>query len=303
MFNLNKCSTAIAAAMVGTIRTGDDASRFAQRAMAEGFNNISDLIAFDAVKQAVAIRAAIYAVDPLHNATSPAALDVPKVEPVTVTSTTLEDDEVLPFAPLDAPAPPAAEQAAITSTNTTSDTAGTVAVDSEGLPWDGRIHSSNKKKLSKDNTWQLRRGIDPATVEQVKGELRQVMAIPKIDASTATAPVSTTSTDTPPSAPSVPAPETQGLHPDANAFSVATVNTLTAAGNSVPTAPATTPQTGVSSKPYAEYKLPDLMRGITSKMITPDVVQSVVAQFGVPSVPALATRPDLIPLVAEALAL
>lgn len=223
-----------------------------------------------------------------------------------MTASAVAEDEALPFTPLDAPAPPVAGLVDTTSTNTTTVNAGSVDVDSEGLPWDGRIHSSNKKKITKDDTWQLRRGIDSAVVEQVKAELRQVMAIPKHDATSATAPASQDTqavTGTAPTVPPVPAPETQGLHPDANAFSVATVNTLTAAGNSVPPVPATTPQTGASSKPYAEYKLPDLMRGITSKMITPDVVQSVVSQFGVPSVPALATRPDLIPLVAEALAL
>ena len=114
------------------------------------------------------------------------------------------------------------------------------------------------------------------------------MAIPKIDVPSAEV------TTAPP-----PPVETQGLHPESNAFSTATVE----AGNTVPPAAAGTPQTGASSKPYTEYKLPDLMRGITSKMIQPADVAAVVAQFGVPSVPALATRPDLIPLVAEALQL
>lgn len=335
MFNVNKCASAIAAAMVGTIRTGDDASRFSQRAMAEGFTNISDLIAADAVKQALAIREAINKADPLINQTSyvvPAAKTAEEVfneGPKIIADTSFFKegfDEVEGFAvlrlpaevafadsPLTAPAPPVPELAATTSTNTTMGYAGNVDVDSEGLPWDGRIHSSNKKKLAKDDTWQLRRGIDAAIVEQVKAELRQVMAIPKIDASFATAPAEASSpansgypavnaTEPVTTAPPPPV-ETQGLHPESNAFSTATVNKLVEAGNTVPPAAAGTPQTGASSKPYSEYKLPDLMRGITSKMIQPADVAAVVAQFGVPSVPALATRPDLIPLVAEALQL
>lgn len=300
MFNLNKSATAIAAAMVGTIKTGDDASRFAQRALAEGHTSISDLIAADAVKQAVAIRAAIDKADPMHNchtgvlkSVAPGEITVqmaPAPQPITMTGEPVAEDEALPFTPLDAPAPPVAGLADTTSTNTTTVNAGSVDVDSEGLPWDGRIHSSNKKKITKDDTWQLRRGIDSAVVEQVKAELRQVMAIPKHDAQIAT------ETATPSTVPPAPPAETQGLHPE-------TVNKLVEAGNTVPTAEAGTPQTGASSKPYSEYKLPDLMRGITSKMIQPEVVQSVVAQFGVPSVPALATRQDLIPLVAEALEL
>ena len=311
MFNLNKSATAIAAAMVGTIKTGDDASRFAQRALAEGHTSISDLIAADAVKQAVAIRAAIDKADPMHNShtatlksVAPGEITVqmtPAPQPITLTASTADEDEALPFTPLDAPAPPVAGLADTTSTNTTTVNAGSVDVDSEGLPWDGRIHSSNKKKITKDDTWQLRRGIDSAVVEQVKAELRQVMAIPKHDAGAQTAPP--TAVDLSPSAVPAPPAETQGLHPETSAFSTATVNKLVEAGNTVPTAAAGTPQTGASSKPYSEYKLPDLMRGITSKMIQPEVVQSVVAQFGVPSVPALATRQDLIPLVAEALEL
>lgn len=330
MFNLNKSATAIAAAMVGTIKTGDDASRFAQRALAEGHTSISDLIAADAVKQAVAIRAAIDKADPMHNMHTfvikganvggsdplqphsekgPEPKEDNPLQPVIdAIWPKPSEDEALPFTPLDAPAPPVAGLVDTTSTNTTTVNAGSVDVDSEGLPWDGRIHSSNKKKITKDNTWQLRRGIDAAVVEQVKAELRQVMAIPKHDASSVTAPAeasSPVSSGSPVQPVAVPAPpaETQGLHPETNAFSTATVNKLVEAGNTVPTAAAGTPQTGASSKPYSEYKLPDLMRGITSKMIQPDVVQSVVAQFGVPSVPALATRQDLIPLVAEALEL
>ena len=312
MFNLNKSATAIAAAMVGTIKTGDDASRFAQRALAEGHTSISDLIAADAVKQAVAIRAAIDKADPMHNchtavlkSVAPGEITVQMTsapQPIPMTGAPVAEDEALPFTPLDAPAPPVAEPVDTTSTNTTTVTAGSVDVDSEGLPWDGRIHSSNKKKITKDDTWQLRRGIDSAVVEQVKAELRQVMAIPNVSGITIVS--QGTITEVSESlVPPAPPTETQGLHPETNAFSTATVNKLVEAGNTVPTAAAGTPQTGASSKPYSEYKLPDLMRGITSKMIQPDVVQSVVAKFGVPSVPALATRQDLIPLVAEALEL
>ena len=308
MFNLNKSATAIAAAMVGTIKTGDDASRFAQRALAEGHTNISDLIAADAVKQAVAIRAAIDKADPMHNrhtgvlkSVAPEEITVqmtPAPQPITMTGAPVAEDEALPFTPLDAPAPPVAGLADTTSTSTTTVNAGSVDVDSEGLPWDGRIHSSNKKKITKDDTWQLRRGIDSAVVEQVKAELRQVMAIPKHDAQIAGGTVSLPMTEvpSPDGAPVPPAPpaETQGLHPEA--------------GNTVQTAAAGTPQTGASSKPYSEYKLPDLMIALTGKRVTVDQVMQAAnmllegdATF--PSLPSIAARQDLIPLIAEALQL
>lgn len=284
MFNLNKCATAIAAAMVGTIRTGDDASRFSQRAIAEGFTNISDLIASDAVKQAIAIRSAIEAADPLANAavlTIQKTKSVVKADPLPLKDIEVLDEfksEALPFTPL-TPAPPAPEPESTASTSTTSETASNVEVDAEGLPWDGRIHSSNKKRIARGDTWQLRRNIDPELVEQVKAELRQVMAIPKQPAPIA-AGMDSLPIETAPSS---------GIVPPAPAET----------GNIVPPAAAVTPPAGA----YSDYKLADLMRGITSKGIKPETVAEVVAQFGVPSVPALATRADLIPLVAEALAL
>ena len=289
MFDLNKCATAIATAMVGTIRSGDDANRFSQRAVAEGFSNISDLIASDAAKQAVAIRNAVAKLDGIN-----VAVKVPApAQEVTITA-----------APLDAPAPPAAEVESTTSTSTTLEIAGTVDLDSEGLPWDGRIHSSSKKKLASNGKWQLRRNIDPNVVSQVEAELRQVMAIPVPSATAEAVGLSPLNTGEAATIAPPPPVETQGLHPDSNAFSVGTVNTLTAAGNAVPPVGVSAPAASAgSSKPYAEYNLADLMRGITAKRILPADVTAVVAQFGVPSVPALAAKPDLIPMVAEALAL
>lgn len=49
-----------------------------------------------------------------------------------------------------------------------------VEVDSAGLPWDRRIHSSAKSKI-KDGTWKKLRGVDDALVAQVEAELRQSM--------------------------------------------------------------------------------------------------------------------------------
>lgn len=59
MFDLKKSTVAISAAMVATIRSGDDANRFAQRATAEGFQTISQLIAHDALKQSLAIESVL----------------------------------------------------------------------------------------------------------------------------------------------------------------------------------------------------------------------------------------------------
>lgn len=54
-------------------------------------------------------------------------------------------------------------------------TDGAVEVDKNGLPWDARIHSDAKEKLSAKGYWKKRRGVDDATVQAVEAELRQLM--------------------------------------------------------------------------------------------------------------------------------
>jgi hypothetical protein len=50
-----------------------------------------------------------------------------------------------------------------------------VDTDSTGLPWDGRIHSSNHKKTAA-GAWAKRKNVDAATVTTVEAELRARMA-------------------------------------------------------------------------------------------------------------------------------
>lgn len=50
-------------------------------------------------------------------------------------------------------------------------------VDIQGMPWDGRIHSSSKEKIA-DGSWRKRRNTPPETVAQVEAELRATMAAP-----------------------------------------------------------------------------------------------------------------------------
>lgn len=50
-------------------------------------------------------------------------------------------------------------------------------VDAGGLPWDARIHSSNKKKSAK-GVWVRRRGVDENTFNHVKNEILQQLSVP-----------------------------------------------------------------------------------------------------------------------------
>jgi hypothetical protein len=52
-----------------------------------------------------------------------------------------------------------------------------VEIDSEGLPWDVRIHVGSRAKIAK-GTWRVKPRTDPAYLEEVKAELRSVMAAP-----------------------------------------------------------------------------------------------------------------------------
>jgi len=52
-----------------------------------------------------------------------------------------------------------------------------VPLDSEGLPWDARIHASTKTKIA-NGSWKLIRGCDPAKIAEVKAELQALMNVP-----------------------------------------------------------------------------------------------------------------------------
>lgn len=67
-----------------------------------------------------------------------------------------------PIAPL-APLTPAEEEPSAEDV--------TGQVDAQGLPWDARIHSSNKKRKA-DGTWNKRRGVQEMEILRVEAELR-----------------------------------------------------------------------------------------------------------------------------------
>lgn len=54
-------------------------------------------------------------------------------------------------------------------------------VDSRGLPWDARIHSSNREK-GKDGVWRRRRGVSEEVEKQVEAELMGSAAPKKVPA-------------------------------------------------------------------------------------------------------------------------
>lgn len=68
----------------------------------------------------------------------------------------------------------AAQQSGATTTTTTTAANG-VQLDKAGLPWDERIHSSNKKLTGK-GTWWGRKNLDAGFIASVEAELRAALA-------------------------------------------------------------------------------------------------------------------------------
>ena len=168
-----------------------------------------------------------------------------------------------------------------------------VLLDSEGLPWDKRIHASTRTKRVGDDTWKLMKGVDKALVEQVKAELRATMA--------ANGPL----TPAQPAAPTVP------QHP---AFAEPTNYSGAQSGGYVPAppmppvtvvpappAPPAPPVTVVPTVPGAPTTFSDFVTYATNKIVgkqfSRDQLQAACADQGITSMPMLENRPDLIPAI------
>jgi hypothetical protein len=52
-----------------------------------------------------------------------------------------------------------------------------VELDSDGYPWDHRIHSSTKSKIS-NGTWKTKRGVETTTIDAVRAEFDRAASIP-----------------------------------------------------------------------------------------------------------------------------
>lgn len=181
--------------------------------------------------------------------------------------------------------PPPANTAPITTTPGVASSVAGVDLDAKGLPWDNRIHAGTKRKNA-DGSWTAKRGVDPALVAQVEAELRQVMgaapaaplapaaAFPVQPAAPVTTPTAGPASSAvavpapPPAAPVVqPPPAPLGEVPaDARAQFVALVGRASAA--------------------------------IQGQKVTQAEVNQCCADAGVPALPLLANRLDLVAQVA-----
>lgn len=184
--------------------------------------------------------------------------------------------------PVVAPAPTAAQAAFAPTTLAVpavpTPVATGIEVDKNGLPWDGRIHSSARSKIA-DGTWKMRRGVEDEFVKGIENELRQTMGVPPV--------------------PMAPSPLTP---PPATVFSA-------------PAAPIPAPPVASIAPPpvvapvevATQLTFPKLMQRITAafaaKTMDQAMIHEAVQAAGLPSLPMLASRPDLVQTVADKLGL
>jgi len=166
-----------------------------------------------------------------------------------------------------------------------------VQLDSQGLPWDARIHAASKTTLKKTGEWKRKRGIDPTYAMEVEAELRAAMSAPE-------APAAPMPQQGPPPtpAPEAPAAPVQRVTSDGSVWGE---DALLAAGYS---------QEQIAALPVAEPEpsittFAELVTSITTSKIAQPAIMAALTKAGVESLPALAHREDLIPSVAADLGL
>ena len=141
-----------------------------------------------------------------------------------------------------------------------------VELDSEGYPWDHRIHASTKTKIA-DGSWKVKRGIDTTLIDQVRAEFDRAASVPAgmvppIPQAAAVEPVPSQPAPTPtPPVVIAPAP----------------------AGTEKPTNPAILFTTTL--KLYAE--------AVAAGKIAEGSGEAWAKQVGLPSLASLVARPDL----------
>jgi len=200
-----------------------------------------------------------------------------------------------------APPPPANTAPITTTPGVASSAAGAssagVELDKHGLPWDGRIHAESKGKLT-DGSWRKKRQVDPALVAQVEAELRQVMgaapAAPlaqggapaptpvSVAASTIAQSVPTGSAPLPVAPPPAPVP-------------------VAGAAPTMPAAPNVAPAGDVPQDARQQFVglVGRASAAIQGGKVTQAEVNQICADSGIPALPLLANRLDLVATVAS----
>ena len=194
--------------------------------------------------------------------------------------------QIAPVAPLVSLVPPSAiVPPAPTNVSTVSPVVPTIAnpvtTDKAGFPWDGRIHSESKA-LNVDGTWRKRRNLDPAVLVTVEAELKQLMGL-------AFTPAPVVSVAPPPasSEPIWPFPTEQVAYSEANP-----ALQQVAPPPSAPAGDARAQYIALVGRASAAMN--------AGKVSAAEITQAC-NENGIPALPLLANRLDLVPQVAFAI--
>lgn len=159
-----------------------------------------------------------------------------------------------------------------------------VPLDKEGLPWDGRIHASTKTFIA-DGSWKLRRGVDPAEVEKVKVQLKELMAVPTVTIGSAS---------------HVPTPIMPTVDPTITMRQLTEIVPPISGPVGIPTPPPPKSHYLIDQQP-ATVTLTDLIARMSAAIVAGKMTQATVsemcAKHGVSEFILLSSRPDLLPLI------
>ena len=183
--------------------------------------------------------------------------------------------------------PPPANTAPTTTTPGVASSAAGVDLDAKGFPWDNRIHAGTKRKNA-DGSWTAKRGVDPALVVQVEAELRQVMGAPSSPLVASTVP----SAPTPPLATAAPV-----------TVSLPTASVSPAVVPPPPAPVPAAPGAEVGQDPRAQFValIGRASAAIQAGKVTQEEINQACQAVGVPALPLLANRLDLVATVAASI--
>ncbi len=186
--------------------------------------------------------------------------------------------------------PPPVPQPAFPANTAAPQSPNLAEVDSGGMPWDARIHSSSKAKVA-DGSWKYKRGVSDEEVKRVEVELRGPSHDDAMDASALFA-----------------APYTQAV---VGSDEVKTGEVVyqqpggTVSGIAPPPPLGALPAMSGASEPDLRKEFAQLMIRVAQAKgagkITAEEVTAALAAHAVPSLPMLSTKLDLVPSVAAAI--
>lgn len=176
-------------------------------------------------------------------------------------------------------------------------------LDADGLPWDERIHSSNKKQGA-DGTWHKRRGGPKGEeLEAIEAELRaatgSVQSAPAAPAApTAPAPTAPMPPAAPVAAPAAPTPPMP-----ASGEGSPVPPTPEAPATPAPAAPVAPQQPATEADETQGWDFAKFLNeagprfGEGEGQLSAQYLATVCAVHGIPDISALATKPELIPAI------